>query len=191
MKLISLILITILALFFSACGTVTEPRVGDSETSSGLLSTLQQEYLSAINDVRTKNQSCGSSGNFLAAPALTWSKKLYDAAYEHSNDMATTNTFSHDGSGQPSDLTGTRLGAESVLYQRVESYGYIWSRIGENIGAGTNTNSAQKIVAQLMASDGHCANIMNPNFKEVGMALVKKINTDFIHYWTQDFGTQR
>ena len=83
------------------------------------------------------------------------------------------------------------LGKKSILSERVESYNYNWSLIGENIGAGTLMDRAEKMVDGWLASDIHCANLMNPNFKEVGMAMVKKSDVKYTHYWTQDFGTPR
>ena len=38
--------------------------------------------------------------------------------------------------------------------------------IGENIAAGQRT--PQDVVDGWIASDGHCANLMNPNFEELG-----------------------
>ncbi|SFV67217.1 hypothetical protein MNB_SV-13-1015 [hydrothermal vent metagenome] len=42
-----------------------------------------------------------------------------------------------------------------------------------------------------LKSDSHCANLMNPNFTELGMAMIKDESTKYIHYWTQNFGTPR
>jgi uncharacterized protein YkwD len=154
-----------------------------------LSAALKDEYLNIINQARSRNQTCGSRGYFTATTSLRWSDKLYSSAYEHSYDMATSNTFSHEGSGEVSDLTGVREGGKSIVPERLESYGYKWNRYAENIGAGTDIETSEKIVSQLLASDGHCANIMNPLLKEVGMAMVKNSNTKYVYYWTQNFGT--
>jgi uncharacterized protein YkwD len=149
----------------------------------------KEEYLRTINEARTKQQDCGSKGIKPAAPALIWSEKLYKAAYEHSNDMAESNTFSHDGSGTDSDWTGMDLGGKhSTFIERIENNSYIYSAAGENITAATNRNTAQKAIDSWIASDGHCANLMNPAFTEVGMAHIEKFGTTYIHYWTQNFG---
>ena len=186
MKLLKVSAVSLLSLVFIACGG-TEPSVGNSQEIPSLSTDVQQEYLSEINKARTANQYCGSEF-FPAVTAFTWNEKLYKSSYEHSYDLASTNTFSHTGSGQESDWTGVNLGKESILKERLAAYNYSWSRIAENIGAGTNTDTAAKIVTQLMASEGHCRNIMNADYTEVGMALVKNENTDYIHYWTQNFG---
>jgi uncharacterized protein YkwD len=147
-----------------------------------------------LNDVSECGQYippkiCGKIGLFTATSALRWSDKLYKAAYEHSNDMAMSNIFSHEGSGQESDKVGVEHGGRSSVQERIDAYGYRWVRYAENIGVGTDIDTAEKIVNQLLKSDGHCANIMNPLLKEVGMAMVKNSNTKYIHYWTQNFGT--
>ena len=153
---------------------------------------LKNTYIFELNKVRSIPQDCGSKGIYYETTPLTWNTKLYQAAYEHSNDLATSNTFSHTGSGQASDITGVKLGKASTFKERIVANGYkSYSSIGENIGAGTNSDTAKKIVLQLMASDGHCANIMNSNFKEVGMAMSKNTNSRLVHYWTQNFGTPR
>jgi len=153
---------------------------------------LKNTYIFELNKVRSMPQDCGSKGIYYATTPLTWNDKLYQAAYEHSYDMATSNTFSHSGSGQSTDITGVKLGKASTAQERIEANGYkSYSSIGENIGAGTDSDTAKKVIAQLMESDGHCANIMHSNFKEVGMAMSTNTNSRFIHYWTQNFGTPR
>ncbi len=154
-----------------------------------LSNSQQTEYLEAINQARSTSQDCHSKGIFPAVSPLTWNDKLYKAAYEHSQDLALSNTFEHSGSGTISDWTGTKLGKQSINSERVEHYNYSWSRLAENIAAGTNTNTATLVIQQWLDSDGHCANIMNPKYTEVGMAMVYNTSSNYKHYWTQDFGT--
>ncbi len=72
------------------------------------------EYLAVINAARAEARSCGARGEFPAAPPVTWSDKLYQAAYEHSQDMANSDAdfpsevslyFDHRGSGTAHDWT--------------------------------------------------------------------------------------
>jgi len=155
------------------------------------LDATKQKYLDAINQARSQTQDCGSKGIKSPAPALKWNDKLYDAAYIHSNDLAETDTFSHTGSGTQSDLAAQKLhpNVGSTVKERIEYTGYVWSRYGENIAAGYGTLAS--VMTGWLNSPGHCANIMNPNFKEVGMALVTKDGSYYYDYWTQDFGTAR
>ena len=149
----------------------------------------KQRFLDAINAARADTQDCGEEGIFDPAPALTWNDALANAAWEHSNDLAQSNTFSHDGSGTASDTTAQEenLGRGSTFRERIEHQGYVnWRTIGENIAAGQT--DAQEVVDAWLASPHHCANLMNPKFSEVGMALVVKEGSDYYQYWTQDFG---
>lgn len=145
-------------------------------------------YLTIINNARSVARSCGVYGFFPAVSAVSWSDKLYKAAFEHSQDLTATNTFSHDGSGTVSDWSGYPLGKQSSMVDRVASYGYSWTRLSENITAGTFRDTAQEAVDSWLASDGHCKNIMDPNVTQVGLALSSKAGTTYTHYWTQNFG---
>ena len=149
------------------------------------------EYLSAINKVRTKKQDCGTKGVFSGATALHWNEKLYQSSYEHTQDLILSKTFSHKGSGTKSDWTGAVLGKPSILNERVETYDYNWKKLGENLGAGTVIDTAEKMVKGWLESDNHCINLMNPDFTEIGVVLIKDENSLYTHYWTQNFGTPR
>ena len=170
---------------------VTVIEVKSNDKVPTISSAMVKEYLKSINDARAKNQDCGVKGKFPATTPLLWSNKLYNSSYEHSYDMAYSKTFSHSGSGTKSDWTGDALGKKSVLSERIDAYNYNWSFIGENIGAGTLMDSPEKMVDGWLASDAHCANLMSPDFEEVGMAMIKKSDAKYTHYWTQDFGIQR
>jgi uncharacterized protein YkwD len=104
--------------------------------------------------------------------------RLRCAARLHSLDMATNNFFSHTGTG------GT------TFTQRIEAQGYTsWSAAAENIAAGSSTASAA--VAQWMSSTaGHCGNIMNPAYEDIGIGVAYDASSTYGWYWTQDFGTE-
>ena len=130
-------------------------------------------------------------GVFDPAPALTWNTRLDNAAYEHSNDMAQSNIFSHTGSGTATDVTAQdqALGRGSSFSERIRNNGYTqYRKAGENIAAGYAT--AQETVDAWLESDHHCANLMDPAFTEVGMAMVEKEGSDYGFYWSQEFGGQ-
>lgn len=162
------------------------------ESSSNQIPVLsiatRQNYLTVINDARAVARTCGVHGSFSAVSAVSWSDKLYKAAYEHSQDLAETNTFSHDGSGTVYDWSGYTLSKKSSMVDRVATYGYSWSRLSENITAGASTNTAQEAVDSWLVSDDHCENIMDANVTQVGLALSSKQGTTYTNYWTQNFG---
>ena len=149
------------------------------------------EYLTAVNKARSVEQHCGTQGNFPATNRLVWNEKLYKSSYEHTQDLIRSQTFSHEGSGTQSDWTGMVLGKASLLKERVATYGYQWKTIGENLGAGTKIDSAEKMVEGWLKSDHHCSNLMNPNFTELGMVLIKDNSSKYTYYWTQNFGKPR
>jgi uncharacterized protein YkwD len=148
-------------------------------------------YLNAVNKARSTKQICGTQGTFPATGKFIWSEQLYKSAYEHTQDLVASQTFSHTGSGTESDWTGTVLGKASILTERVETYGYAWSFIGENLGAGTVIDTAEKMVEGWLVSEHHCANLMSPNFTEMGMVLITDESSHYTHYWTQNFGKPR
>jgi len=159
------------------------------EATPALSNATIDEYLTTINNARAQARNCGVYGDFPAVLPVTWSDKLYKAAYEHSQDMTSANYFSHDGSGLSSDWTGFPLYKQSNMAERIENYNYTWYRLSENITAGTDRDTAQKAIDSWLLSDGHCKNIMDGEMTEVGMALSSDNSTQYTHYWTQNFGT--
>ena len=95
-----------------------------------------------------------------AVPPLVWNERLARAAQKHADYLEKNKVFSHTG----------RRG--STVAQRVEAEGYHWMGVGENI-AGGQENEAEVVVGW-MGSPGHCANIMNGEFIEMGVARSKK-----------------
>ena len=152
---------------------------------------LKVKYLNAVNNARTQPQDCGTKGSFPATTTLIWNDKLYQAGYEHMQDLIESQTFEHEGSATESDWTGYTLGKKSDFIERAESYGYKWARLGENLGGGTQLNQVEEMVQGWLDSDNHCENLMNPNFTEVGMVMIKNDSSLYTHYWGQEFGTPR
>ncbi|MFD4586935.1 CAP domain-containing protein [Streptomyces sp. NPDC058423] len=103
---------------------------------------------------------------------VTVNAKLTKAAQDHSTDMASHRNMSHTGSD------GSNPGT------RITRAGYVWSTYGENVAYGYET--PEKVMAGWMSSPGHKKNILNCEFKEIGVGLAQPGN-----YWTQDFGTAR
>ena len=166
---------------------------------------IEDQYLSVINYLRGLRIKCNDP-SALEGPVgidLSWNTFLTDASQEHSDDMLITGLFSHDGSGLESDITGqtfTPVKASSP-FERMIYNGYNYSTAGENIAyrAAYPTLAEDAWVQAMegwMTSDtGHCSNIMNPNFRDFGMAEARG-PYDFGTvigegaYWTQNFGAQ-
>jgi uncharacterized protein YkwD len=149
----------------------------------------KQKFLSLINNARSQGRTCGSYGYLPAVPAVTWSDKLYKAAYEHSQDLAVSHTFSHSGSGTESDWSGFALNKQSNVADRLANYNYSWNSYGENIAAGQTT--AEVAMNGWLDSAGHCKNIMSDSVTQVGMAKKTNLDAPYRHYWTQNFGRSR
>lgn len=145
---------------------VIDSHMGDGRTAS-------KELLAEVNAARAKPQLCGRQ-RFAAARPLAWSPALGAAAQGHSEAMAYGNYFAHrDPDGEmPAD--------------RARAAGYRGRQIGENIAAGQGSPS--KAMAGWLASPGHCANLMNPMFTQVGAAYATDARSDEGIYWTMLFG---
>ncbi|OOV15944.1 hypothetical protein BXU09_09160 [Deinococcus sp. LM3] len=131
--------------------------------------------LDLTNAARAQGRTCGATA-YAAAPALTLNTQLGQAAQGHAADMAAQNYFSH------TSKDGRTAG------QRIAAAGYAYRTWGENIIAGQPT--AQAAVDGWLKSEGHCKNIMNPNFRELGVGYAYKSGTEFGHYWVQNLGTR-
>lgn len=158
-KLIQRIVFTLTALFTFA----TAYAQSDAQ--------FRNEFLYRINLTRQKGCNCG--GQYMPpVPPLIWNNKLEDAADAHARDMARRNYFSHTSKDG-------RSMEDRVIHAGYAYKGYKSFAIGENIAQG------QQSIAEVMdgwfKSEGHCRNLMNPGFKEVGVAEYKT-------YWVQDFG---
>lgn len=137
------------------------------------LADFQAAALARINRLRAAGADCRGGGRFAPTPALAWSAALLQAAAAHSRDMAATGHFSHTG----------RDGG--TMATRIDAAGYAWSRIGENIATGQK--SADAAVADWLSSDGHCANLMNADFRDMALACAPGTATSaYKTYWTLD-----
>jgi uncharacterized protein YkwD len=133
---------------------------------------VQQRVLQLVNEARARGRRCGNE-YFASTAALIRSNQLAEAAKVHAQDMARRGYFEHeapDGS-QPKD--------------RVRRTGYKYRLTGENIAYGPE--SAEEVVAGWLGSPGHCANIMDPRFRDIGVAVATGRKRGHI-YWVQEFG---
>src|SRR3954451_4793242 len=97
--------------------------------------------------------------------ALKPDRQLQRAALEHGGDMVGHQYFAHEGrdGSQPAE----RIRAAGYL-----SGGGAW-RIGENLAWGTgDLASPRAIVAAWMHSPGHRANILQPQYRQIGFGVI-------------------
>ncbi|QFZ21933.1 CAP domain-containing protein [Saccharothrix syringae] len=127
--------------------------------------TYDQSVLTLTNQERTA----------AGCPALSSNDQLIAAAKRHNDEMAATGNFSHTG------VDG------STPAQRVSEAGYPFRTTAENIAAGQRT--PEEVVRDWMASEGHRANILNCELRELGVAYA--VDAGGRSYWTQEFGVRQ
>ena len=149
--------------------TVAEPYASQKLTDyinsgSSDLSALEQEIVNLVNQER---QARG------LAP-LSVNSRLVSAAQQHAGNMARYNQMSH--TLPQADLPN--------LVDRLNYYNYDYRAAGENIA--WNYRSADAVMTAWMNSPGHRANILNPNFTEIGVGV--RYNSRGEPYYCQVFG---
>ena len=154
-----------LTLSLTACSLAGAPA-GQDEGPVTPPTELGRMMLKEVNAARLSGYDCGAKGAFKSTTALKLEPQLSAAAQAHADDMNAEAYFAHtapDGS-----TVGTR----------VTRTGYRWSRVGENIAQGYKNVDA--VMSGWLKSDGHCANLMNPGFAELGVGKSGD-------YWVQVF----
>lgn len=131
---------------------------GKEEAVQDSAEVLAQEVLQLVNAERAK----------VGARPLRLSQDLQDAAVIRAEEL--TRHFSHERPDGSSCFT--------LLHNRNRT-------LGENIAAGNAT--PEEVVDQWMHSPGHRANILNKDFKELGVGYCRKEGTEYTHYWIQMF----
>ena len=126
--------------------------------------------LQLVNEVRARGARCGERA-FSPAGPVKLSGTLVDVALGHASDMARHNYFEHE------DLAGHSPA------DRVRAVGYREKLVGENIAYGPK--SADEVVQGWLDSPGHCENIMDPRFEEMGIAYAPGQATKHGLYWVQ------
>jgi uncharacterized protein YkwD len=103
--------------------------------------------------------------------------QLQAAARLHSTDMACNDFLSHTGSDG------------SSVRDRIERQGYHWTWAGENIYATGNTSSTapQQAFTWWMNSAPHRANLLSPNYTEIGLGYMYSSASSYGGYFTAVF----
>ena len=126
----------------------------------------EQAFLTLINNYRAQK----------GVPALTVSSNLNRAATWMAVDMATKNYFSH------TDSLGR---SASTRVQNCDGK----PSVGENIAAGTNKSRGQDAFEMWRNSSGHNTNMLNANYKQIGIARHYNSSSRYGWYWVTDFST--
>ena len=137
---------------------------------------VAQRVLELVNAARGQSRQCGDRP-YRAVGRVRLNATLSAAALAHASDMAAHSYFAHEGrdGSSPAD--------------RATRAGYRWRSIGENIASGMTTPEAA--VEGWLKSPPHCANLMAPQFTEMGIAFAVDRASKAGIYWGQLFGTPR
>ena len=143
---VSICLTILLSVLFVNCKKQEDPIVRPDQTKAEII-------LQEVNKYRLAGCNCGSE-YFPPADTLSLNDTLSLAAKNHSMDMDKNNFISHTGSD------------DTDPSERVSRYNYKWSLVGENNARGDFTEAS--VVKAWIDSPGHCKNIMNPHYTEMG-----------------------
>jgi uncharacterized protein YkwD len=143
---------------------------------------FDKQVLNLTNQARARNWDCvakrfPASSKIKLAP-LERNVVLDRAARAQSAGMALAKYFDHQSSldsSHPAD--------------RVSATDYPWHMVGENIAAGQPTPAV--VVDAWLRSPGHCKNIMNPDYTQIGLSFVQRPSSSSEaqarNFWTQVF----
>lgn len=149
--------------------TSTPASVGSSSVLgpafSPSLDEEEEKFLELINQYREAQ----------GLTRLVVRSELTDAAYWKSQDMALEDYFSH------TDSLGRDPG------QLLSAFGYPeWCWRGENLSGGTP--GAEYAFQLWKNSPGHNANMLSPEFTEIGISRFADPESTYRWYWATEFG---
>lgn len=122
---------------------------------------FEQKVLELINAERQK----------AGLAPVSYNGSLDNAAEKHAQHMSLVGKMAHDGIGDGDP--GERI--------RAEGFRKAW---GENVATGQT--SPEQVVREWMSSPTHRRNILDPNFRQMGVGMVTAANGR--SYWAQEFG---
>lgn len=172
-------LVLALFLFLCACGgnTGTQDNTAtdkQDEISFQNAGAQEQEVYQSVNDERAAD----------GETALDWSVGLYNLAKGHANDMCDRTYFSHTNPEGEGPWERAQEGhAGNYTFDPMVPNPFI--ALGENIAMGQPT--VQDVMDSWMNSSGHRANILDPDFTDIGVAYVVCTATHG-PIWAQCFG---
>jgi uncharacterized protein YkwD len=164
------------ALVASAALLTTAPGApAHGRTGAGGCRGAHTSIMGARPDLMRRAVLCLINGERSAygLPPLMASAKLDRAAQGWTDSMVASDDFTHG----------------NAFMNRISATGFDWTTVGENIATGYE--SPATVVRAWMQSPGHCANILDPAYREVGTGLSPRRiprASSRPGTWTQDFG---
>ena len=153
----------IICLLLTIC---CQPFVAVANTTAEWCAAPEEvQLLGFVNDLRRS----------LGLAPLVMSQSLGAAAEHHSQEMADNSYFSH------TLLNGV------TWSKNLSNHGYTFITYrGENLAAGSSL--AWNAFLQWRNSPGHYANMVNKNYRAIGIGHAYNPDSTYDHYWTQTFG---
>lgn len=129
-----------------------------------------QRLLTLVNQARAQARRCGARAMPAAAP-VQLNPRLNAAATGHAADMARRDYFAHvdPENHSPAD--------------RVRRTGYEARVVGENLAVGARSET--EVVDGWLHSPGHCENLMDARFTEMGLGFAGAEPPRAGEYWVQ------
>jgi len=151
-------------------------RVNDLDESEWLADwrEFEDEVVRLTNEARAEGGCCGNRGCFRAAGPLDVDALLVRSARSHARDMVERGYFAHES---PEGLTP---------FDRMREAGFRGCTMAENIAAGQP--SPASVVEGWRDSPGHCANMLDSRFEQIGVGYRPAPDQDTPHFWVQNFG---
>jgi len=132
------------------------------------LDRVRAEMLARVNDARKRQKVVPLRSN----------ARLDLTAQRHAEDMLARGYFAHKS---PEGKT---------VADRARAAGYDWQTVGENIAEGQFT--VDEVMDTWLHSPGHRRNILDPDFKELGVGLaLGRSGRSYRIVWVQAFGTRK
>lgn len=161
------------------CGmTAVKGRSGEAATAQQFvapISTVATQQITAEKEDSAFEQQVLELVNRERAAAglqpVTYNGVLDTAAEQHATHMSGVGRMAHEGIGDADP--GTRI--------RAAGFRDSW---GENVATGQT--SPEQVVREWMASPEHRRNIMNPDYRQLGVSQVTSQGGR--SYWAQEFG---
>lgn len=146
----------LLQILFFAFSCEDDPVASDNNNIGSPSDSVEAKVHRLVNEHRAG----------IGLSALQWNETIAVECRQHSEEMANTNTLSHDGFNDRVNKIGETIS---------------WSWAGENVAYNY---SAQSVVTAWLNSPGHKSNIeSNSNLTGVGVAF----DEDSVMYFTQIF----
>jgi uncharacterized protein YkwD len=132
----------------------------------------EEKKLELTDEEKGVLQQTNAQRKAAGLPELVPNAKLFQAARDHSANMAKQGRMSHVLDGR-------------THVDRAAAAGYPYSYLGENIA--WNQRDPAEVVECWMRSAGHRANILSRTYTEIGLGVA--VNERGERFWTQVFGS--